>query len=171
LKLGSALVIDIPELRLLPLLRRLTEGGVDYVVIGGVAVAMQGYGRATKDLDITYATHPANLEALGAVLVAAGARLRGVPENVPFVPNGRTLRHTQILTLDTVDGGLDLLVDPSGAPPYKTLRSRSELVDYEGLQVRIVGLEDLLSMKRAAHRPQDLADVEALETARRLQRN
>ena len=141
------------------------------MVIGGVAVAMQGYGRATKDLDITYATHPANLEALGAVLVAAGARLRGVPENVPFVPNGRTLRHTQILTLDTVDGGLDLLVDPSGAPPYKTLRSRSELVDYEGLQVRIVGLEDLLSMKRAAHRPQDLADVEALETARRLQRN
>jgi hypothetical protein len=140
------------------------------VVIGGVAVAMQGYGRATKDLDITYATHPANLEALGAVLIAAGARLRGVPEDVPFVPDGRTLRHTQILTLDTVDGGLDLLVDPSGAPPYKTLHSRSELVDYEGLQIRIVGLEDLLSMKRAARRPQDLADVEALETARRLQR-
>lgn len=140
------------------------------MVIGGVAVAMQGYGRATKDLDITYATHPANLEALGAVLIAAGARLRGVPEDVPFVPDGRTLRHTQILTLDTVDGGLDLLVDPSGAPPYKTLHSRSELVDYEGLQIRIVGLEDLLSMKRAARRPQDLADVEALETARRLQR-
>jgi predicted nucleotidyltransferase len=170
LKLGSALVTDIPELRLLPLLQRLTDGGVDYVVIGGVAVAMQGYGRATKDLDITYATHPANLEALGAVLIAAGARLRGVPEDVPFVPDGRTLRHTQILTLDTVDGGLDLLVDPSGAPPYKTLHSRSELVDYEGLQIRIVGLEDLLSMKRAARRPQDLADVEALETARRLQR-
>jgi predicted nucleotidyltransferase len=170
LRLGSGLVNDIPELRLLALLRRLTEGGVDYVVIGGIAVAMQGYGRATKDLDITYATDHANLEALGAVLITAGARLRGVPEDLPFIPDARTLRHTQILTLDTVDGGLDLLVDPSGAPPYETLRSRSELVDYEDLPVRIVGLEDLLSMKRAAHRPQDLADVEALETARRLRR-
>jgi predicted nucleotidyltransferase len=163
-------VDTIPELRLLPLLRRLTEGGVDYVVIGGVAVAMQGYGRATKDLNITYATDSTNLEALGAVLIAAGATLRGVPEDVPFVPDARTLKHTQILTLDTVDGGLDLLVDPSGAPSYATLRSRSMLVDYEGLKVRIVGLEDLLSMKRAAHRPQDLADIEALEAARRLQR-
>jgi predicted nucleotidyltransferase len=163
-------VNDIPELNLLPLLRRLTEGGVDYVVIGGVAVAMQGYGRATKDLDITYATDSANLDALGAVLVAVGARLRGIPEDVPFVPDGRTLRHTQILTLDTVEGGLDLLVDPAGAPSYDTLRSRSDLIDYEDIQIRIVGLEDLLSMKRAAHRPQDLADVEALETARHLRR-
>jgi predicted nucleotidyltransferase len=163
-------VNDIPELNLLPLLQRLTEGGIDYVVIGGVAVAMQGYGRATKDLDITYATDSANLDALGAVLVAVGARLRGIPEDVPFVPDGRTLRHTQILTLDTVDGGLDLLVDPAGAPSYETLRSRSDLIDYEGIQIRIVGLEDLLSMKRAAHRPQDLADVEALETARHLRR-
>jgi predicted nucleotidyltransferase len=163
-------VNDIPELNLLPLLQRLTAGGVDYVVIGGVAVALQGYGRATKDLDIVYATDPANLDALGAVLMAAGARLRGIPEDIPFVPDGRTLRRTQILTLDTVDGGLDLLVDPSGAPPYETLRGRSELVDYEGLQIRVVGLEDLLSMKRAASRPQDLADVEALETARHLRR-
>jgi hypothetical protein len=163
-------VNDIPELNLLPLLQRLTTGGVDYVVIGGVAVALQGYGRATKDLDIVYATDPANLDALGAVLMAAGARLRGIPEDIPFVPDGRTLRRTQILTLDTVDGGLDLLVDPSGAPPYETLRGRSELVDYEGLQIRVVGLEDLISMKRSASRPQDLADVEALETARRLRR-
>jgi predicted nucleotidyltransferase len=163
-------VNDIPELRLVPLLRRLTEGKVDYIVIGGVAVAMQGYGRATKDLDITYATDQANLEALGAVLIAADARLRGVHEDVPFVPDARTLKHTQILTLDTVDGGLDLLVDPSGAPPYETMRSRSESIDYEGIQIKIVSLEDLLSMKRAAHRPQDLADVEALETALHLRR-
>lgn len=161
---------EIPELQLVPLLRRLIEGKVDFVVIGGVAVAMQGYGRATKDLDITYATDTANLEALGAVLVAANARLRGVAEDVPFTPDARTLKHTQILTLDTVDGGLDLLVDPSGAPPYQTLRRRSDLVHYEGLSVRIVGLDDLLSMKRAAHRPLDLVDVEALEAARHMVR-
>jgi predicted nucleotidyltransferase len=163
-------VNGFPELYLVPLLRRLIEGQVDFVVIGGVAVALQGYGRSTKDLDITYATGAANLEALGAVLIAAGARLRGIAEEVPFTPDARTLGHTQILTLDTTDGGLDLLVDPSGAPPYETLRRRSEIVDYEGLSVRVVALDDLLSMKRAAHRPQDLVDVEALEAARHMAR-
>lgn len=161
---------SFPELHLVPLLRRLIEGQVDFVVIGGVAVALQGYGRSTKDLDITYATDTANLEALGAVLVAAGARLRGIAEDVPFIPDSRTLKRTQILTLDTVDGGLDLLIDPSGAPPYDALRRRSDVVNYEGLSVRIVGLDDLLSMKRAAHRPLDLVDVEALEAARHMAR-
>lgn len=158
---------SIPELRLSALLHRLSEGGVDYVVVGGVAVAIQGYGRATKDLDITYATNLDNLEALGKVLIAAKARLRGVPEDVPFIPDGRTLRRTQILTLDTVDGGLDLLVDPSGAPSYDTMRSRADLVEFEDVLVRVVALDDLLAMKRAAGRTQDLADVEALEIARR----
>jgi hypothetical protein len=60
-------VANIPELHLSALLRRLSEGGVDYVVVGGVAVAVQGYGRSTKDLDITYATDPVNLDALGRV--------------------------------------------------------------------------------------------------------
>lgn len=159
----------IPELRLVPLLQRLVEGKVDFVVIGGVAVAIQGYGRATKDLDITYATDTANLEALGAVLIAADARLRGTTEDVPFTLDARTLKQTQILTLNTVDGGLDLLVNPSGAPPYEMLRRRSDVVDYEGLTIRIVGLDDLLSMKRAAHRPLDLVDVEALEAVRHVE--
>lgn len=161
---------NVPELQLVSLLRRLVEGKVDFLVIGGVAVAMQGYGRSTKDLDITYATDATNLEALGAVLIAADARLRGVTEDVPFTPDARTLKHTQILTLDTVDGGLDLLVDPPGAPPYQTMRSRSDIVDFEGLSLRIVALDDLLSMKRAARRPLDLVDIEALEAARHIVR-
>jgi hypothetical protein len=74
------------------MLSRLSEGGVDYVVIGGVAVAFQGYGRSTKDLDIVYASDPDNLAALGEVLIAAKARLRGVKDDVPFVPDARTLR-------------------------------------------------------------------------------
>jgi Nucleotidyl transferase AbiEii toxin, Type IV TA system len=163
-------VASIPELRLSALLRRLSEGGVDYVVVGGVAVAVQGYGRATKDLDITYATDAANLDALGKVLIAAKARPRGVPADVPFIPDGRTLRRTQILTLDTVDGGLDLLVDPSGAPSYAAMRSRADLIEFEDIFVRVAGFEDLLAMKRAAGRSQDLADVEALEVARRQSR-
>jgi hypothetical protein len=160
--------VSFPELKLQALLGRLGRAGVDFVVVGGVAVAFQGYGRATKDLDITYATDGENLRRLGGVLVALHARLRGVVEDVPFVPDDRTLARTRLLTLDTDDGSLDLLADPPGAPPYATLRERADRVDLEGVVVAVAALDDLLAMKRAAGRPQDLIDVDALEVARRM---
>jgi hypothetical protein len=161
-------VASFPELRLEALLGRLARAEVDFVVVGGVAVAFQGYGRATKDLDITYATDRENLGRLGAVLVAAHARPRGVAEDVPFVADERTLARRRLLTLDTDDGGLDLLADPPGAPRYATMRDRADRVDLDGLVIAIAALDDLLAMKRAAARPQDLADIEALEVARRI---
>jgi hypothetical protein len=158
---------DYPELRLRVLLRRLTEGGVDFVVIGGVAVIFQASPRLTKDLDISYDLAQENLDRLGAVLVELGAKLRAVDEDLPFVPDGRTLRRTQILTLTTPDGGIDLLVDPDGSPGYAALRRRASQIDVEGIMVRVASIDDLIEMKRAAARPQDLVDIESLEIARR----
>lgn len=160
-----------PEFDPEPLLRRLTEAGVDYLVVGGVAVAAQGYGRSTKDLDIVYATNAANLERLGDVLVALGARLRGIDDDVPFVPDAGTLKRTTILTLATPQGSIDLLVNPDGAARYEEMRERADVIDLDGVEVRVVSLEDLLSMKRAAGRPQDIADIDALLTVRRVQRS
>ena len=160
-----------PEFDPEPLLRRLTEAGVDYLVVGGVAVAAHGYGRSTKDLDIVYATNAANLERLGDVLVALGARLRGIDEDVPFVPDAATLKRTTILTLSTPDGSIDLLVSPDGAARYEEMRARADVIEFDGVEVRVVSLDDLLSMKRAAGRPQDIADVDALLTVRRVQRS
>ncbi|MGZ6672406.1 MAG: hypothetical protein ACXVFM_08670 [Solirubrobacteraceae bacterium] len=131
-------------------------------------MAFQGYARATRDLDITYAPDAENLARLGDVLVAVHARLRGVAEDVPFAPDGRTLARTRLLTLDTDDGGLDLLPDPPGAPRYATMRDRADRVDLGGVVVAVAALDDLLAMKRAAGRPQDLVDIDALEVARRI---
>lgn len=156
-----------PELRLRELLRRLTEGGVDFVVIGGVAVILQASPRLTKDLDICYSPDNENLERLGTVLVELQAKLRAVDEDLPFVPDGHTLRRTQILTLTTPDGGIDLLVDPDGSPGYPALRRRASEIDVDGILVRIASIEDLIGMKRAAGRPQDLVDLESLEIAKR----
>ncbi len=163
--------LDQPNLRLTVLLRRLTDGQVDFVVVGGVAVIMQGAPRFTKDLDICYSTDIQNLDRLGAVLTSLGARLRGVDEDVPFVPDGHTLRHTQILTLTTPDGNLDLLVKPDGSPSYTTLRAHANQIDLDGITVRIASVEDMIAMKRASARPQDLVDLESLEIARRRGRS
>jgi hypothetical protein len=148
------------------LIAALARADVDFVVIGGVAVVVQASPRFTRDLDISYATDTANLEKLGTLLVALDARLRGVEDDLPFVPDTRTLRHTQMLTLTTRDGDLDLLVDPPGSPGYPALRRHADLIDLDGDSVRIASLEDLIAMKRAAGRPQDQVDIESLEVAR-----
>jgi hypothetical protein len=159
-------VANWPDFRPTELIGALVRAGVDFVVIGGVAVVVQASPRFTRDLDISYATDTANLEKLGALLVALDARLRGVEEDLPFTPDARTLRHARMLTLTTREGDLDLLVDPPGSPGYPALRRHADVVNLDGHSVRIASLEDLIEMKRAAGRPQDQTDLESLEVAR-----
>jgi predicted nucleotidyltransferase len=163
-------IAEWPEFRPTALLRRLTEAGVDFVVIGGLAAVAHGSATITRDLDITYAPDPANLDRLRRVLVALDARLRGVTEDVPFVPDGRTLKRTRVLTLDTQEGRLDLLAEPDGSPVYRHLRERAERWDIAGVEVHIASLDDLIAMKKAAGRPKDLVSVEELEAIKRLRR-
>jgi predicted nucleotidyltransferase len=163
-------VRELPRFAPRALLQRLVEGGVDFVVVGGVAAVVHGSAAFTQDLDISYAPEQENLDRLGRVLVELGARLRGVTDDVPFVPDGQTLRRTRVLTLETPLGLIDLLAQPDGAPLYGRLRDRAILQDVAGVQVRVASLEDLIAMKKAAGRPKDLVAVEELEAIRRLQR-
>jgi hypothetical protein len=158
------------EFRPTALLGALARAEVDFVVIGGVAVVVQAMPRFTRDLDICYATDRTNLERLGALLVTLEARLRGVEEDLPFLPDARTLRRVELLTLTTREGNLDLLVDPPGSPGYPALRRRADVIELDGASVRVASLDDLLAMKRAAGRRQDELDIESLEIARTRRR-
>jgi predicted nucleotidyltransferase len=152
------------------ILQRLTDAGVDFVVIGGIAVILAGYGRATRDLDIAFASDLTNLEALGEVLVGLDAKLRGVDDDVPFVADGRTLAGIQLLTLETNLGWLDIHRYVAGVRDYEALRARAKRVRLGSSAVLVASVDDLIAMKRAAGRPQDLIDVEALNAVKRLAR-
>lgn len=160
----------LPDFSPVEMLERLLDHGVDFVVIGGVAVLLHGSARLTTDLDITYATDATNLELLGEALVGLGARMRDVEDEVPFVPDGRTLRQTSILCLQTGEGILDVLAEPAGCPPYPVLRARAERHRLGARAVLVASLEDLIAMKQAAGRTKDLVAIEELETIRRLRR-
>ena len=112
---------------------RLVGGEVDFVVVGGIAVIAHGYVRLTRDLDITYSLSSENLDRLGDVLVGLNAHLRGVKDSIPFVPDGRTLRRTRILTLDTDLGWFDLIAEPAGAPPYPELKAAAVTIEVAGV--------------------------------------
>jgi Nucleotidyl transferase AbiEii toxin, Type IV TA system len=161
-------VTDRPPLQADQILRRLVERGVDFVVIGGIAAVLHGSSRNTFDLDICFATDDANLAALGDVLTALGARLKGIDEEVPFIPDARTLRQVELLTLVTRLGELDVLSRPPGAPPYPELRRHADRYDVGGFNVSVASIDDLIGMKQTAGRAKDLLDVDELEAIKRL---
>ena len=144
---------------------------MDFVVIGGIAATMLGSSRDTFDLDICPAQDQANLDALGT-RPRQGRRpaTRCPGGTVPFVPDGRTLRGMQILTLDTRFGAIDVLMRPDGSPPYPQLRRRAVRTEIGSTSVLVASVDDLIAMKRAAGRTKDQADVEELEAIKRLER-
>lgn len=159
-----------PEFRPQRLLSHLTAHGVDFVVVGGIAAVLHGAERNTFDLDICAGPDEGNLEALGRALLELAPRLRGVEEDVPFVPDARSLRKLQILTLTTSLGPLDVLTRPTGSPSYATLRRRALRVDIGSTSILVASIPDLLEMKRATARAKDKLDIEALEAIEALRR-
>lgn len=159
---------DWSDLQSVRLLGTLVAHRVDFVVVGGIAVVLHGSARVTKDIDIVYAPGASNVEALGKALAELEARLVGIDEDLPFVPDARTLARTSILTLETVAGRLDLLREPSGAPTYVELREQAEEYDVGPFRVRVATIPHLVAMKRAAGRPQDLVDAVELEAIARI---
>lgn len=153
------------------ILKRLTARGVDFVVIGGIAAVLHGGVQATHDLGICYATDAGNLGALGEVLIDLGARLKGVDDLVPFLPDAATLRKVDLVTMVTSHGELDVLARPAGAPGYEALRRHAERFDLDGFSVLVASIDDLIAMKLAAGRQKDLAAIEELEAIKRLERD
>jgi hypothetical protein len=158
--------VTVPEFDPLAALRALTDAGVDFVVIGGIAGRLHGSVTVTNDLDICYDRSPANLDRLSTVLVAAGARLRGVEEPMPFTPDAETLAAGAAFTLVTAFGNLDILGSPPVVPGFASLAAGAVSYDLDGITVRAASLEDLISMKLAAGRPKDLIEAEVLGALR-----
>jgi hypothetical protein len=161
-------MVEWPPFEPRRMLGALTVAGVDFVVIGGYAAVLHGSPRVTRDVDACYATDKANLIALARVLRELNARPAGVEEKLPFALDEVMLARTELLTLATDAGRLDLMTGPAGSPGYDRLRANAARYDIGGFLVKVAELEDLLVMKAAAGRPKELADIAELEAIARL---
>lgn len=145
------------------LLSALVEHGVDFVVIGGVAVIAHGYVRATEDLDVVPDPARENLDRLLGALRAMDARLlRGTK---PLTAHWRRVEREMSISLVTRFGQLDAVQRLPSVLPYSTLASDAVDTSLLGVEVRVCSLEALRDMKRRAGRPQDIADLDGLPDA------
>lgn len=152
------------------LLERLVEHNVDFVVIGGFAATLHGAEIPTHDLDISYGRSKENLERLANALQTLNVRLRGA-EDLPLRIDAIFLRNGRMFTFTTPMGDLDVLSDPSGAPPYNQLKAHAVDVLLAGYMVRIASLDDLIAMKQTTGRTKDVAKLAELQALRKLDEN
>jgi hypothetical protein len=158
--------VNEPSFDPLEALRTLLAHGVRFVLIGGYAAAIRGSPMMTGDVDICHALDDENLERLAAALQTMDARLRGAPPDVPFRLDARTLKAGDHFTFATSAGALDCLATPAGTDGFADLDRQATDEDLDGLVVRVASLDDLIRMKRAAGRPQDLIAIEWLTALR-----
>ncbi len=162
---SAASVVDFERL-----LRVLSDGNVEFIIVGGVAATVHGSSRLTSDLDIVYGRTRENLSRLVTALAPFQPYLRGAPPGLPFRFDAETLHLGLNFTLTTTLGPLDLLGEVTGGGGYDQLIGRTITVSLFGIDCRCLDLETLIAVKRAAGRVKDLEAIAELESIRDLNR-
>jgi hypothetical protein len=153
------------------LLAALQGGGVEFVVVGGFALAAHGYVRGTQDIDIVPDPAMPNLDRLAGAL----KRLRAEidigdlsPEELGIGLDADALAGGGNFRLRTRFGPLDVMQDLRGMRSYEHLRKNAVeiLLGDVPRPLLFAGYEELIAMKAAAGRDQDLIDIAELRRAR-----
>ena len=152
--------------------RVLNQDGVRYIVVGGVAVVLHGHARFTADIDLVVDLDPAAARLAIRSLTGMGLEPRVPVQPEAFADPERRqewIEDRGMKVFSLYDPGdplrnVDLFVE--SPVPFDELWSRSKLIALPTGEVRVASLDDLITMKEAAGRPQDSADIRALEALR-----
>lgn len=145
------------------LLAALHDAGARFIVVDGAAATAHGSARLTLDLDVVYDRSAANIERVVSGLVPLQPYLRGAPPGLPFVFDNATIRRGLNFTLMTDAGPVDLLGEISGGGTYEQLIPHTIEMQLFGRATRVLDLEHLIYLKRAAGRPKDLEAIAELQ--------
>jgi hypothetical protein len=135
------------------------NAGVRYLLVGGYAVGVHAEPRYTKDLDVWIEPTSDNAARTFAALAAFGAPLHhfGQPD---------LERPDMVIQIGVPPSRIDLLTTIDGVTFLEAWASRT-VIHYGPQSVPVISADHLIQNKRASGRPQDLADVEALEKRRK----
>lgn len=133
----------------------LNEHSVEYVIVGGYAVAIHGYVRYTGDIDFFIAISACNADRMVKVFNRFGL-------NQPDINAALFMEPGKILRIGAEPMRLEVLNQISGVTFTECYENRRELL-IDGITVNFVGYAELLKNKRATGRDKDLADASELQ--------
>jgi hypothetical protein len=160
-------------MKIAELLQSLADNQVQYVLVGGLAVQLHGFLRATMDIDLVLAMSDANLDRFIEVAKRFGLQ-PVIPVSIDSLKNAdqidRWHREKGMLAFALREpqvGGsvIDVLVRPDIT--FDKLFSGAARGKLFGREVLIASIDDLIEMKQIANRPKDQLDIAALERIKR----
>lgn len=134
--------------------RLLGVHAVDYLLVGGYAVAYHGFPRATMDVDVWVAIDPGNARRIVAALEEFGFAGEKLSADLFLEPN-------QVIRMGLPPMRIEILTSISGVDYADASAHRVETT-LDGVELRVIGLHHLKANKLAAGRAKDLADLEEL---------
>ena len=133
----------------------LLKEGVDFMLVGGYAVALYGWPRTTFDIDFWIMANPENAKAVMRAIRAFGAPLMGLTEADFHKPG-------MVFQIGTEPQRIDIISAVDGLD-YADASRRAVRMNVDGLELKVIAIDDLIANKRASGRPKDIADAQALE--------
>jgi len=137
------------------LLQLLNSKKVEYLVVGGYAVALYGYPRATGDMDIWIAISRDNAHKTVEALREFGF-------NTPELREELFLEKEKNIRLGNPPLRIEILTSIDGVE-FTECYGNKKAVTIDDINIDFISLEDLKKNKKASGRYQDLADLEHLE--------
>ena len=133
----------------------LLKEGVDFMLVGGYAVALYGWPRTTFDIDFWIMANPENAKAVMRAIRAFGAPLMDLTEADFHRPG-------MVFQIGTEPQRIDIISAVDGLD-YADASRRAVRMNVDGLEFKVISIDDLIVNKRASGRPKDIADALALE--------
>lgn len=154
------------------LIKLLAESETDYVLVGGLAMALHGYQRVTMDVDVVLAMNPENIELFVSRAKAAGLR-PVMPVAIEALSRPDLLeqwRREKGMLAFGLHGAeaqatvLDVLITPG--VPYAELRRDAVLIDVGAFRIPVASIDHLIAMKTGSGRGKDAIDIAELKKLR-----
>ena len=155
--------MDILDEDILSLWRCLNNNNVRYIMIGGFAINLHGYNRATSDIDLWIDDTLENRKNFRKALQDQGSGDYDVIESMQFVPGWTDFQLNFGFKLDVMTSvkGLESI-------GFEECYNYAVIAEIETLPVRFLHYNHLITCKKATGRPKDLLDIEELEKIKRL---
>ncbi len=144
------------------LLRRLSDSGLDFVIVGGFAAISHGASFLTRDVDICAVLTEENIAKLRRALGDWNPKHRMNPDKLSFLTHPSAGQALNNIYLQTDQGVVDIISSVLGVGDFVRLKSHAEDLEVDGRRYHVISLEDLITAKEAMGREKDLLTAKEL---------